>query len=213
MQSGSSNKPYERKDKGKDKTFFDGKPKNRHCFLCGGPHFARECPQRQKLNAIVAAHDQKSEDETQMGTLRLLSSVKATIERPKGEGDIAKVCTLPRIKKSSLMFVEAVVNGRTYKALVDMSASHNFVAEKEAARLMLRYAKELGVLKTVNTSPVPIHGIARSISLHLGEWKGTIDHIVVPMDDFSLVLGIEFMDSVKPWTFEKGRNDDNRQWL
>ena len=58
-QSGSSNKPYERKDKGKDKTFSDGKPKNRYFFLSGGLHFARECPQRQKLNAIVAAHEQK----------------------------------------------------------------------------------------------------------------------------------------------------------
>lgn len=83
------------------------------------------------------------------------------------------------------MFVEAVVNGRTSKALVDTGASHNFVAKKEAARLVLRYAKEPDTLKTIKTSPLPIHGIARSVSLHMGEWKGTIDLTVVPMDDFS----------------------------
>ncbi|XP_057536968.1 uncharacterized protein LOC130814783 [Amaranthus tricolor] len=51
-------KPFEKKDKGKSDS--DGKFKNRDCFLYGGPHFARECPQRQKLNAMVAAHEQDS---------------------------------------------------------------------------------------------------------------------------------------------------------
>ena len=88
------------------------------------------------------------------------------------------------------MFVEVVVNGRTSKTRIDTGASHNFVAEKEPARLGLQYAKEPGTLKTINTSPVPIHGIAWSVFLHLGEWKGTIDLIVVLMDDFSLVLGM-----------------------
>lgn len=138
-----------------------------------------------------------------MGTLRLLNSVKATMDKTKEEGNAAKVSTLPRSKKSPLMFVEAKVNGRASRALLDTGATHHFVAEREATRLGLRYTKEKGTLKTVNTSPTPIHGVARGVPIRLGEWRGTIDLTVVTMDDFALVLGIEFMDAVRPWTFEK----------
>ncbi|KNA16217.1 hypothetical protein SOVF_090960 [Spinacia oleracea] len=200
--SSGGGKPFEKRDKGKQ-SFSDSKVKNRDCFLCGGPHWARECPQRQKLNAMFAGQSgstgESSGDEAQMGTLRLLSNVKATVE----QGYVAKVSTLPRSKKSSLMFVEAVVNGKASKALVDTGATHNFVALREATRLGLRYTKESGTLKTVNTSPVPIHGVARGVSLQLGDWKGTVDLTVVPMDDFSMVLGLEFMDTVAPWTMQR----------
>ncbi|KAL2930424.1 Nuclear receptor-interacting protein 3 [Bienertia sinuspersici] len=73
------------------------------------------------------------------------------------------------------MFVEAMVNEQASKALVDTGATHNFVAKGEATRLGLKYAKEPESLKTVNTSPVPILGIARGVPLHLGEWKDTVD--------------------------------------
>ena len=138
-----------------------------------------------------------------MGTLRLFNSVKATMEEPQGGGNVVKVSTLPRSKKSPLIFVEAMVNDKASRALVDTGATHNFVAEGEATRLGLCYTKEPGKLKTVNTSPTPIHGVARSVPIRLGEWKGTVDLTVVTMDDFSLVLGMEFMDMVKPWTLEK----------
>ncbi|KAL2923040.1 Transposon Ty3-I Gag-Pol polyprotein [Bienertia sinuspersici] len=98
-----------------------------------------------------------------------------------------------------------MVNGQASKALVDTGATHNFIAKGEAIRLGLKYTKELGQLKTVNTSPVPILGISRGVPLRLGEWKGTVVLTVVNMDDFSLVLRMEFIDSVKPWTF--GRDD------
>ncbi|KNA11817.1 hypothetical protein SOVF_131450, partial [Spinacia oleracea] len=137
--------------------------------------------------------------EAQMGTLRLRSSVKDTVE----QGNVAKVSTLPRSKKSSLMFVEAMVNDKASKALVDTGATHNFVALRKATRVGLRYTKEPGTLKTVNTSPIPIHGVAQGVSLRLGEWKGTVDLTVIPMDDFSMVLGLEFMDTVAPWTMQR----------
>ncbi|KNA24590.1 hypothetical protein SOVF_014300, partial [Spinacia oleracea] len=200
--SSGGGKPFEKRDKGKQ-SFSDSKVKNRDCFLCGGPHWARECPQRQKLNAMFAGQSgstgESSGDEEQMGTLRLLSSVKAMVE----QGNVAKVSTLPRSKKSSLIFVEAMVNGKASKALVDTGATHNFVALRGATRLGLRCTKEPGTLKTVNTSPVPIHGVIRGVSLQLGDWKGTVDLTVVPMDDFSMVLGLEFMDTVAPWTMQR----------
>ncbi|KAJ8636765.1 hypothetical protein MRB53_011032 [Persea americana] len=51
-------------DDGKDKQFNGnsepGKPSmaNSGCFICQGPHRARECPKKEKLNALVAVNEQ-----------------------------------------------------------------------------------------------------------------------------------------------------------
>uniref|UniRef100_A0A803L166 Eukaryotic translation initiation factor 3 subunit G N-terminal domain-containing protein n=1 Tax=Chenopodium quinoa TaxID=63459 RepID=A0A803L166_CHEQI len=202
--SHNGSKSSERKDKDKEKSHSDRKSKRLDCFLCGGDHWARECPQRRKLNAIMATSPgESSGDEAHMGTLRLCNSVKATVEEPKEDKDLAKVCTLPRDKKPYLMFVEAIVGGKASKALVDTGATHNFVTLKEATRLGLKFTKKRGSLKTVNTIPASIHGVARGVPLQLSEWKGAVDFTVVDMDDFNLVLGLEFMDSVRPFTFEE----------
>ncbi|RVW96752.1 Retrovirus-related Pol polyprotein from transposon 297 [Vitis vinifera] len=59
------------------------------------------------------------------------------------------------------MYVEAVVNGKATKALVDTGATHNFVSEGEAKRLELQASKEGGWLKAVNSAAKPSHGVAR----------------------------------------------------
>ena len=38
--------------------------------------------------------------------------------------------------------------------------------------------------------------------MKITEWEGTIDLVVVPMDDYNIVLGMEFLDEVRPWSFE-----------
>ncbi|GAB4839277.1 hypothetical protein Ancab_028804, partial [Ancistrocladus abbreviatus] len=41
------------------------------CFLHGGPHYVRECPQKKQLNALIAAAKAKPTEEVHMGALRL----------------------------------------------------------------------------------------------------------------------------------------------
>lgn len=50
------------------------------------------------------------------------------------------------------MFVEAKVNGRNIKALVDHGATYSFVVEEEAKKLGIHYTKELKWLKIVELS-------------------------------------------------------------
>ncbi|PKI72750.1 hypothetical protein CRG98_006835 [Punica granatum] len=50
------------KPKGKDERMLK-------CFLCDGPHMARECPTKAKLAALVKA-DEEKEEETRLGSLR-----------------------------------------------------------------------------------------------------------------------------------------------
>nr|GFB08920.1 hypothetical protein CTI12_AA187700 [Tanacetum cinerariifolium] len=96
-----------------------------------------------------------------------------------------------------LQYVEATINGVKVRALVDSGATHNFVAVDEAERLGINATKGSGTIKAVNSPAKPIHGAAKDVRAKIGEWEGTIDLSVVPMDDFKVVLGLEFLDKVR----------------
>ncbi|KAF2384010.1 hypothetical protein BSN84_16910, partial [Acinetobacter baylyi] len=48
-----------------------------------------------------------------------------------------------------------------------------------------------------NSTAKPIDGVARGVELHIATWKGVANFSVIPMDDYDVVLGMEFMDEVK----------------
>ena len=66
-----------------------------------------------------------------MGSLQLLNALKA---KP--------VPKTPQSKR--LMYVEALINGKATKALVDTGATHTFVSENETKRLELQASKDVG---------------------------------------------------------------------
>ncbi|KAK9741468.1 hypothetical protein RND81_03G108500 [Saponaria officinalis] len=70
--------------KSKETTFSDGKLKNRDCFLCGGSHLVRECPQRQKLNALALKMDEEESVETKMGALRMVDGEPSRLGAMRG---------------------------------------------------------------------------------------------------------------------------------
>ncbi|RVW45297.1 hypothetical protein CK203_092499 [Vitis vinifera] len=120
-QSKGSNKMSSGKDgKGKDKRKeFMTKTK---CFLCDSPHWVRDNPKRKTLNAMI--EEKKKEGEAHVGLLQLLNILKAK--------------SVPKMPQSKgLIYVEAFVNEKATKALVDIGATHNFVSEDEAKRLEL----------------------------------------------------------------------------
>lgn len=159
--------------------------------MCDGPHLIRDCPKKKTFYAMVL---QEEEDEAQISSMRFLNSIsKDEIKSSKKEEN----------KGGSLMFVEVKVNARNTKALVDSGATHSFIAEEEARKLGIHYTKELGRLKVVNSPSNPILGVSRGIPMKIVEWKGTIDLIVVPMDDYRMVLGMDFLDMVCPSSFER----------
>ncbi|RVW72185.1 hypothetical protein CK203_059524 [Vitis vinifera] len=87
-----------------------------------------------------------------MGSLQLLNALKA---KP-----------MPKTPQSKgLMYVEALVNGKATKALVDTGVTHNFVSEDEARRLELQASKEGGWLKAVNSAAKPSHGVVRGVKV------------------------------------------------
>ncbi|RVW46130.1 hypothetical protein CK203_076183 [Vitis vinifera] len=141
---GSSKGPSGKDGKGKDK-WKEFTPRT-NCFLCDGPHWARDCPKRKPLNAMIEEKEQ--EGDAKVGSLQFLNALKA---KP-----------MPKTPQSKgLMYVEALVNRKTTKAFVDTGATHNFVSKREAKRLELQASKEGGWLKAVNSAAKPSHGVAR----------------------------------------------------
>ena len=161
----------------------DFKPRN-NCFLCDGQHWARDCPKRKALSAMIERETEQEGDDTHMGSMRLLNAlkIKQTKKQPQNKG---------------LMYVEAKVNGMPAKAMIDTGATHNFVSEEEARRLKLQTSKEAGWLKAVNSAANPSQGVARGVTMKIGPWEGKIAFTVAPMDDFKIMIGMDFLRQVK----------------
>ncbi|KAF7821658.1 Transposon Ty3-I Gag-Pol polyprotein [Senna tora] len=134
------------------KEFMSGEKPPLKCFLCEGPHRARDCPKKAKLSALVKESEECEQEEAKVSSLQLLIAIKAKVEMPENG-------------RNGRMFVEAKAGDRVTKALVDCGASHNFLQVEEARRL--------------------------------GEWTGPVDFFVVTVDDYPIVLGMEFLDKVK----------------
>ncbi|ESQ29743.1 hypothetical protein EUTSA_v10024067mg, partial [Eutrema salsugineum] len=113
------------------------------CFVCKGPHAMKECPKLGSLSAIVEQQEVETHAETsaKMGSLQLLNALRA----------------VPAAKTMSkgLMYVEAQINGKIARVMVDTGATHNFMATDEARRLEIQWDKWEGWLKTVNAKAQP----------------------------------------------------------
>ncbi|KAJ9165878.1 hypothetical protein P3X46_020695 [Hevea brasiliensis] len=179
-------KPFKPKEKqqGEGSSKDWPKPKN-DCFLCGGPHCVRECPNQAKLNAIAFAYEGTPQqgEAAQLGTLRVLNTVQAKV----ATGETTKA------RQGS--------QGRPcYSRCWTQWANQNLVSVEEATRLGLKVAKEPGCMKAVDQLAKPLFGVAHGVPLQLGNWAGIVDLSVVPLKDFQLVIGLDFMERVLPFS-------------
>ena len=148
------------------------------CFIFNGPHRAKDCPKREKLNALVTANDKastNSDSPSRVNPLQLLNVIGGETQQQK-----------------TLMPVQVSINEIRVKAIVDSGATHNFVATSEASRLGLKFIDDDSRIKAVNSKGQRIQGIAKDVLLQVGEWKGKCNLLCVPLDDFNLILGIDF---------------------
>ncbi|KAL2898037.1 Retroviral-like aspartic protease 1 [Bienertia sinuspersici] len=102
------------------------------------------------------------------------------------------------------MVVNGEMNEVPTRLLVDMRASHNFLARREAKALGVKFTKVDGKVKSFNSRSMPVYGRAWDVSIRLGNWKGKIDFLVIDIDDEDVVLGMEFLAKVRPFTVSDG---------
>ncbi|KAL5744083.1 hypothetical protein ACOSQ2_027199 [Xanthoceras sorbifolium] len=127
------NKDWKKRANGKKKKESEstiGKEQNKNksktqgCFICNGPHRTRDCPMKEKINALISQDAGDSDDAglSQVNPLQLLNTILAEKQPSCCKG---------------LMYVTAQVNGRDVWAMLDTGATNNFVARREAYRLGL----------------------------------------------------------------------------
>ncbi|KAA0031734.1 uncharacterized protein E6C27_scaffold696G00010 [Cucumis melo var. makuwa] len=174
-------------------------PKHRlSCFICGRPHMAKECPNKVDFHAfqasLIADSDDKpnqAEDEaglidggerTRIGAIKYLWS----LQKKSGERNVPT--------KGGLLYVNTWINQKqTKNTMIDFGATHNFITEVEARRLRLHWEKDSERMKVVNSIALPVFGLVKQTTIKLGGWKGRVDFVVVKMDDFDVVLEMEFL--------------------
>ena len=95
------------------------------------------------------------------------------------------------------MYVELQTGGQKIVALVDSGATHNFILTRETTRLGLKLAKYDNKLKAVNNQAQETHGLEKNVTIQMGDWKGTVDFLSVPLDDFDFISGNDFFQRAK----------------
>ncbi|KAL0287105.1 UNVERIFIED_CONTAM: Retrovirus-related Pol polyprotein from transposon.6 [Sesamum angustifolium] len=96
-------------------------------------------------------------------------------------------------RKKGLMFVDVKIHGKPVRAMIDTGATQNYLANAKVERLGLVLEKGVGRVKAINSAAQPITGVAKSVLIKVGPFEGKANFSVVVMDDFKLILGLEFL--------------------
>ncbi|KAL0373943.1 UNVERIFIED_CONTAM: Transposon Tf2-12 polyprotein [Sesamum radiatum] len=91
------------------------------------------------------------------------------------------------------MFVDVKIHGKPIRAMVDTGTTHNYLASAEVERLGLVLEKGVRRVKAINSAAQPIAGVAKSVLIKVGPFEGKTNLSVVVMDDFKLILGLDFL--------------------
>ncbi|KAL4291758.1 hypothetical protein GQ457_14G015360 [Hibiscus cannabinus] len=155
-----------------------------------GPHRVADCPKRSSFNALktttvepVGNDDRLYDDEgpARVGSIRFLYALRSELD----QAELGK--------ERGLMYVDIEVNGVASKALVDTGATDTFITPEEAERCNLKLSKGKGRMKAINSGAAVVWGSTKNVKTKVGPWEGSMNYTVVPMDDFNVVLGLDFM--------------------
>ena len=125
------------------------------CFICRGPHQAKDCPKREKVSALQLDNDSEIRNmETRLNPIQMVNTI---------------------MKSNSvfeLMYMVVQVNGIGVKALVDTGATQSCVESDVAASLGLEFEAYDNVVTSLNGRDHWVDDIIRSCPMEMGDWVG-----------------------------------------
>ena len=187
-----SSDPKWKQPQGDYKSKFDTPPPS-PCFICNGPHWTQKCPKKSRINAILAVEEdedpkqEKEKREVRLGTVKVFNSINSVKDKTPPK----------KPTHSHLSFVEVKVNGVSLLALVDTGASSLFLSNEAAKHLGLHVEPTRNRFKMPNSDEIPGVGVAKNVKLQVGTWEGKLPFEVIPLDDYDLILGLEFFDAAR----------------
>lgn len=128
------------------------------------------------------AQSNAKKEETSIGVMQILGAAVAM-----------EVVSRRDPKRNRLEYVEMKVGTVDVLTMVDSGATHNSMSEDIVRRFGLKFVPVQEQMKTMNSPPNSIIGIAKKVDVTLGEWTVKVDFTVVLIYDYEVVLGIEFM--------------------
>ena len=150
------------------------------CFICQGPHWARDCPRRENVSALQTARKEEQDSDSDGSTCQLnpLQLVN-TFHKPN--------------LVNKLMYVLVQVNGTLVRAMVDTGATECCLSNSIAAAAGLTVESYATVVVPLNGKDHRVDGMARAVPFQIGDWTGQCDFMVMYLRDFELVLGMDFL--------------------
>lgn len=94
------------------------------------------------------------------------------------------------------MHIVIQINNVEVFAMLDTGATNSFIATRVKTKLGLTVTKSDGRLKTANTEAHPTEGATMTL-LEFDSWRSRCKFSIVSLDDFDMVLGMEFLSEAK----------------
>ncbi|XP_070018207.1 uncharacterized protein [Nicotiana sylvestris] len=94
---------------------------------------------------------------------------------------------------SLLMHIEMKIGEKGVIAMVDTGATHTFISANLVYKYGLSVSKCPSYMKTVNAKAQAIVGMAYNVLMSVGNWKGKVNLMVIPLEDFEVILKIDFI--------------------
>ncbi|KAG5619634.1 hypothetical protein H5410_004852 [Solanum commersonii] len=156
-----------------------GAPHREGCYICGETsHAACYCPSLSKLSAMVVAQKQQEQASAQTGGPPEEQCGHAG-GADKGKNvavgmfnhmalfnhmTLAALAAQPAsIRPCKSLFVNAKLNDKNVRIMIDTGATHNFVTKERAKDLCLNYVSSDTMLKTFNALPTTVHGFTPKV--------------------------------------------------
>ncbi|KAG6478500.1 hypothetical protein ZIOFF_061943 [Zingiber officinale] len=192
--SSSSKSNFVRKDKKGDwkkEGKKDAKKKD-----SGNNHGKGKAEHSAKLNALLLGDkedDYEHEVATLVNPLKLLNTIVAyePLELLTNMSeDMVRA-------HSQLLHVSVMLNRKSAYAMVDTGATHTFVSAKLVQEYGLSIRKCPKYIKSVNAKAQAIVGMAYNVPLTVGTQVGKANMMVIPLEDFQIILGMDFLRKTK----------------
>ncbi|GAV58733.1 gag-asp_proteas domain-containing protein [Cephalotus follicularis] len=152
------------------------------CFLCNGPHCAKDCPKREKQSAIIVEEMNDSKPDIKcpiiVNSLQVLSIICEVVQSARYPG---------------FLYVKVVLNFVEIVVMIDTGATHNFVTKRMVEKLGLKVSKHQSKIKSMNVVAHAVQGMSHDVPLQMGAWKNQLNLMVVPLDDFDVIFGNDFL--------------------
>ncbi|PHU30536.1 hypothetical protein BC332_02629 [Capsicum chinense] len=172
------------KNKGKD-----GNSKG--CWICGGPHLAKSCLNHKRVNAMIAINVNQDGGDEVVATLA--NSLGLSLNHISLLNIVGESSKLFNNHHAALIHFEMKVDGNCMILVVDTRATHTFVDAKVAAKHGLKLKKSPSFVQTVSSKAQAVIAMAYDVQMVIGSWTGKHILMVMPLRDFEVILGIDFL--------------------